>query len=191
MELLSLLERKNISQYRLAKMCSVPQTTISDICLNKSKINKCSAYTLFKIASSLKISVEDFFTKEIDNTPIKEFEVFKSSICHSYKKNNYESFIEEILLNNYINNFYDNKEYAKAFYLLAFVDYICDQNGLKRYKEFDKYRSLGLLEPIFPSGILLLDKVFKTNSYKRKALKEAIPQFKRFNIIESDLENVA
>lgn len=191
MELLSLLEKKNISQYRLAKMCKVPQTTISDICLSKSKIDKCAAQTLFKIASFLDVTVEDFFTKEVDNIPLKEFEVFKSNICHEYKDNGYKKFLNKIVADNCIHDYFDDKQYAKAFYLLAFLDYICDIHNLKRFKEFEKYRSRSLLDPIFPSGILLLDKTFKTNSYKKKAIKDAIPQFKKFNIIERDIDNVA
>ena len=191
MELSTLLERKNITKYRLSKLSEVPQTTILDICSNKSKIDKCSALTLFKIASCLNIKVEDFFTKEVDNISPKEFDVFKSSVCHEYKNSNKKELVDKIASSNEIEKLFKEKKYAKAFYLLALIDYICDTNKIKRIEKYEKFRCLSLLDPIFPQGILLLDKTFKTNKYKKKALKEAIPQFKNFNIIESDIENVA
>ncbi len=191
MELTRLLERRNITKYHLSKISDVPQTTILDICSNKSKLEKCSGITLFKIASALNISVDDFFTKEVDNISPKEFGVFKSSVAHEYKNENHVDLVKRIADSNEIETLFKTKQYAKAFYLLALLDYICDNENIKKIEKYEKFRCLSLLEPLFPQGIIILDKVFKTNSYKRKSLKEAIPQFKKYNIIESDIENVA
>ena len=108
MELLDLLVKKNISQYRLAKMSDVPQTTISDICSNKTSIEKCSASTLYKLAKSLSVTVEDFLVKQIDNVSLKDYEVFKSSICHMYKSMDVHDFIKEVVSSRNIEKFYKN-----------------------------------------------------------------------------------
>ena len=53
-----LLKDKNMSRYKLSKNSGVPQTTITDICNEKTSIEKCSARTLYKIAKTLNISME-------------------------------------------------------------------------------------------------------------------------------------
>ena len=52
-----LLIEKKISKYRLAKESGIPQTTIADICSGKSRIEKCSADTIYKIAKALGVSM--------------------------------------------------------------------------------------------------------------------------------------
>lgn len=190
MELLDLLVKKNISQYRLAKMSDVPQTTISDICSNKTSIEKCSASTLHKLAKSLNVTVEDFLVKQIDNVSLKDYEVFKSSICHMYKSMDVHDFIKEVVSSRNIEKFYKNKEFAKSFYLVAMLDYACDTHHIERIEKYDFFRSLSLLEPMYPLSVVTLDLTMNTNKNKKESLKEALPQFKRFNIIESDIENV-
>ena len=46
------------------------------------------------------------------------------------------------------------------------------------------------LEPIYPAGLLIADSVLKEKKIKEKAFEEAIPEFKRFNIIENEVRNV-
>ena len=54
----SLLKRKKMTKYRLAIESGVPHTTLNDICSGKTKIEKCSAETIYKIAKALDISME-------------------------------------------------------------------------------------------------------------------------------------
>lgn len=190
MNLNKLLEKENMSKYRLSKLSGVPQTTISDICLEKTNLEKCSALTLYKLACILNVTVEDFLTKEFDEISLKEFEVFKSSVCHLYKTMDPVKFIDEIIKSKHIEKYFKNKEFAKSFYLTAMIDYACDKNKLERRKELDFFRALSLFEPLYPEGVVLLDNVMKTNKNKKEAYKVGLPQFKKFNIIESDIENV-
>ena len=45
-----LLEKENMSRYRLSKESGVAMTTITDICSGKADLDKCAAGTLYKIA---------------------------------------------------------------------------------------------------------------------------------------------
>ncbi len=47
-----------------------------------------------------------------------------------------------------------------------------------------------LKNPIYPVGVLLTSKVMKSDEPKKIAEKEAIPEFRRFNIIENEVRNV-
>ena len=48
----SLLERKHMTKYRLAVEAGIPHATLNDICNGKTKLEKCSAETVYKIAKS-------------------------------------------------------------------------------------------------------------------------------------------
>ena len=53
------MERKSITVYRLSKDSSVPYTTLADICGGKTALAKCSAETVYKLAKTLDVSMED------------------------------------------------------------------------------------------------------------------------------------
>lgn len=61
----TLLEKKGISKYKLAKKSGVPHTTLSDICSGKTNICKCSVATVYKIARALDVSIETLIKDEI------------------------------------------------------------------------------------------------------------------------------
>lgn len=190
MDLKDYLTRIKMSQYHLSKESGVPQTTISDICSNQSALFRCSSLTLYKIAKVLNISIENLLCKQIDQTPISEFEIFKSNICHECKYMESALFIEKTLKNNDVEKYFKNKEFSKAFYLIAMVDYLSRLNHLKRKKEYMQYREMSLLDTLYPQSITLLARIMKSETYLKRALKESIPEFKKFNIVEKDVENV-
>ena len=53
-----LLEKKNLSRYRLSKESGVAMTTINDICTEKADLEKCNAGTLRRIAKVLDITID-------------------------------------------------------------------------------------------------------------------------------------
>ena len=52
-----LIKQKNLSMYRLAKNSGVPYATVNDICSGKAKLEKCTAETVYKLATSLDVTV--------------------------------------------------------------------------------------------------------------------------------------
>lgn len=67
MNLNELLNKRQISMYRLSKTSGVPQSTIMDICNKKTRISKCTGETLYKIAKALDVSIETLIESEIRN----------------------------------------------------------------------------------------------------------------------------
>ncbi|MBQ2633661.1 MAG: helix-turn-helix transcriptional regulator [Oscillospiraceae bacterium] len=53
-----LLARREMSRYRLALESGVPHATLNDICSGKTRIEKCSAETVYKLARTLGVSME-------------------------------------------------------------------------------------------------------------------------------------
>ena len=53
-----MLERRRMTKYRLAVEAGIPHATLNDICSGKTKLEKCSAETVYKLAKSLGIPME-------------------------------------------------------------------------------------------------------------------------------------
>ena len=53
-----LLAKRDITKYRLAVQAGIPHATLNDICSGKTKLEKCSAETVYKLAKVLNVSME-------------------------------------------------------------------------------------------------------------------------------------
>ena len=181
-----------MSMYRLHKTASVPQATISDICSGKSSIGKCNAETLYKIAKALDVSMEYLIEASIsDNSEARpSFETFKSNTCHFVKDKGDIDFIIDTLESDQIRKLYDRKWYPESFYLLAMVDYLSRENNVPICGNYNDIRSQKLRNEIFPTSLLISCSALKDESAKDECRKNAIPEFKRFNIMETDIRNV-
>ncbi len=194
MYLNELLRQKNISRYRLSRDSGVPQTTISDICSGKARIEKCSGDTLYKIAKTLDVTIESLIRENMENhsRTVKRtsFEVYKSNVCHLVKDRGDLNFIVETLREDEIRRLYNLKWYAESLYLLGMVDYLSNQNDVPLCTAYDDIRAKKLREPIYPEGVILSDEALHTDQHKANALQNAIPEFLQFNIVECEVRNV-
>lgn len=194
MSLNEILLQKNITKYRLWKESGVPQATISDICTGKTRIEKCSAETIYRIAKVLDVSMESLIAPAVHsldesrNRP--SFEVFKSNTCHRVKDMGDIPFVIELLQSNQIRKLYDKKWYPEALYLLAMLDYLSRENDIPICKNYNDIRSTKLKRPVYPSSIIILSKALNSEVPKEECLRMAIPEFLRFNIVESEVRNV-
>ena len=188
----AILEQQNMTKYRLAKESGLPHATISDICSGKAQIEKCSAETLYKIAKVLHVTIEDLIRDRME--PAKEhrssFDVFKSNVCHRVKDMGDLDFIISVLQSNIIRQYYEKKWMAESLYLLAMVDYLSRENDLPLYSEYNDLRAKRLAKPLYPMSVVLADAVSKTTAHAERSYQTAIPEFLRFNIVESEVRNV-
>ena len=53
MSINEILTENGMTKYRLAKLSGVPHATLNDICSGKTRIEKCSGETLYKLAKVL------------------------------------------------------------------------------------------------------------------------------------------
>lgn len=60
-----IINDRGITKYRLAKLSGVPHATLNDICNGKTKIEKCSAETIYKLAQVLSVSMESLIENSI------------------------------------------------------------------------------------------------------------------------------
>lgn len=118
------------------------------------------------------------------------FELFKSNVCHWLKEEGDIDFLIQVLESDLIRKYYNRKWYLESFYLLGMLDYISRVNDVPMCSEYDDLRQQRMQEIVYPVGVLLTARVLGDESIKEQALKEAIPEILRFNIVESDIRNV-
>ena len=118
------------------------------------------------------------------------FDVFKSAICHQVKEQGDIDFIIHILESGMIFQYKEKGWYTECLYLLAMVDYLSRENDLPLCSDFSDLRKLKLEKPLYPLSVKIADAVTGDTSWSEASIEEAIPEFKRFNIIESDIRNV-
>lgn len=188
MRISELMATKQLTKYKLSKSSGIPYTTVNDICSERAHLEKCSAETIYRLAKTLDVSMETLlepcFAKRIS------FDLFKSNVCHRLKALGDIDFIIDTLEKDDIQTYYKRQWYAESFYLLAMLDYISGANNVPLCNRYDELRKCKLIEPIFPSSVLAQTAVHNDSAYKARALKAAIPEFAKYNIIESEVRNV-
>lgn len=187
-----LLAKKSITPYRLSKISGVPHTTLNDIISEKTRLEKCSAGTVYRLAQALNVSME-VLLQPINEAPIESrpnFETFKSNVQHRVKDIGDIDFVIETIESDMIRKYYKMQWYPEALYLLAMVDYLSRVNEIPQYQNYNDIRSAKLKSPIFPSSINAMALAENSEQIRTAAIKLAIPEFLKFNIIESEIRNV-
>jgi len=189
-----ILLQRGMTKYKLAKLSGVPYSTINDICSGKTRIEKCSAETLYKLSQPLGVTMERLMEENRKGGAEMEyrdtFDVFKSNICHQVKDMGDLDFIIHTLKSGLIRKYYDQKWYPESLYLLAMVDYLSRENDLPLCQEYNDVRARRLAEPLFPLSVVMADDITRSNKWKAESIRDAIPEFMHFNIVEGEIRNV-
>lgn len=188
MSINDLLKEKKITKYRLSKLSGVSQTTINDICSCKVNMKNCTGETLYKLARAFNVTIESLLLESMEKRP--SFEIFKSNVCHLLKSMGDLDFIVYVLESDSIRKYYDKKWFPESLYMLAMVDYLCRENDLPICNDYNYLRSARLQKPIYPSGIIVMSSLSNSEQPKIDSLENAIPEFRRFNIVENEVRNV-
>ena len=183
-----MLANSTMTKYRLSKASGVPYTTINDICSGRADIRKCSVDTVYKISKALGVSMEDLLEPYYLERP--DFDLFKSSICHRLKEMGDTDFLIDLLESRVIAEYYERKWYPEALYLLAMLDYVSRENNIPICSEYDEMRKCRLANPVYPASVVALSLVSNESRAKEEAIRNAIPEFLKYNIVESEVRNV-
>lgn len=182
------LKKRDLSIYKCSKMSNIPYTTLLELVNNKSKFENCSIKTINKLAVVLNIPISELIAKELEYR--MPFEEFRSEICHQLKSLGDIDFIKLIITSNSINNYYKKGWFEETLYSLALLDYISCKNNIPLVKEYNYLRNKKLKQRIYPRDINLLTKLDTNINVKKNALKKSIPMFLKYNIVETDVNNV-
>lgn len=100
------------------------------------------------------------------------------------------AFLIELLETDMVGKYYRKKWYPECLYLLAMLDFLSRINKVVLCTRYDDLRKLKLKSTLYPGSVLIAAKVTKNEDVKEKAMAQAIPEFIRFNIVETDVRDV-
>ena len=183
-----LLETKKVSGYALAKNTGIPYSTISDLINGKTVVQNVSLRNAIKISEALNIKIDVLI--QLDAKPLIEFRYFRNNILHELKRLDVQAFLNKVIREKEIDYYYKNNGKEYAYYLLALIDYLCNKYSLEIYnKRYNELRKEKLEKPFFVgSDLIHYDTIEEAE--KEFGIK-AIPEFRKFNIIEDDVFNIA
>ena len=183
-----LLIDKKITGYALSKNTGIPYTTISDLINGKTVIQNVSLKHALAIADCLNIDILEL--SKIETVPFVEFRYFRNNVLHDLKRLGFKDFIYKIIKEKQIDYYYKNNGKEYAYYLLALMDYLCNKNDFPKYeKRYNGFRKEHLDSPFFVGSNIIQ---FSSIDEAEKELKiQTIPEFRKYNIIEGDVFNVA
>ena len=189
----AILEEKKISMYKLEKSSNLSHATLSDLVNEKTKPENCSSSLIKEISKSLNMSMDSLYDKLTYNDLSsikfdKEFDLFKSNICHELHSIKYKAFIKHYLTTDEIERTFEDKKYKQALYLVAMIDYLCETHNLPiptKYNEIRNYKldSFCVSESLYR---LMQTKQIQFSSIYR----DSISTFRDHNIIEAEIDNV-
>ena len=188
-----LLLKKNITLYRLEKETGLPHSTLNDIYHERVDVTKVSAFVLKAIATVLDITMDklyDYLTyKDLSLiTCDGDFDLFKSNLCHQAKRLTYEKFIEMYSENDEIRKLFEEQKYLESMYLLSMLDYLSLLSGKNKRSDLEDIRNYRFDSLVVSESIYYL---LKNKSIKLEDIyKDALPEFLKHNIVESDIEKV-
>ena len=188
MDISDLLQQKNITKYRLSKASGVAFTTISEITTGKTKIANCTGETLYRLAKALDVTMEDLLADSMEYR--QSFDTYKSNVCHMVKDMGDLNFIINTLESDRIRKLYKRRWYPESLYLLAMVDYLCRENDLPICNEYNDIRAARFGDVIYPSSVIAMSVFSRSDLPKKDSYAQSIPEFIRFNIVESEVRNV-
>ncbi len=116
------------------------------------------------------------------------FDNFKNNICHLVKNTGELNFIKEVLYSNEPQILYEKEWFAECLYLVAMTDYLSRKNNIPIYNGYDSLRAHKLNEPLYPSSIYMLYLLTNDKTVLDDSFNSSIPEFKRFNIVENNIE---
>ena len=184
-----LLENEPMSMYECSKRSGIPYSTLSDIIKGKTPIERVSSKHLRALADTLDYSMDTLYS--IMHVPERtSFETFKSQVRHEVKLLGDIDFINETLRTDMIRLYWHWEWFYEAFYLLAMLDYLCRINKMETEKKYNDMREYKLPETVYPMDISLAAKINNNLDIRDAAIRESIPEFIKFNIVEKEIRDV-
>ena len=206
MYLNDLMKKNNMTRTELSRKSCVPTSTLRDILNGHTKLDYCDAGTLYALGKTLNTNVEEILEHYWDESPLfvcqpkepmvqmvheegslADFYVFVT-VCSDLIRQKGETFFARYVMeHNWINGFYERKEYRSALFLLGMVDYILRKHQIVRPLKYEVYRNKCLDRPVY--SLATLDQYNDADTFRMAqdtAKVNAVPELKRFNIFMTE-----
>ena len=180
------LKDHHITMYQLAERSGLSYSMVHNLIKGKSDIKKCSVDTASRLARVLKISIEDLM---LICDRGYTFTWFRSEQCHLVHRKGELDYLVDVLESREIDRYWRLSMYAEAMYEVAMIDYISRRNDLPRCENYNEIRQYKLDHVAYPIDVKLIDEMRGNCDEAVKSETDAIPEFRRFNIVEGAIFN--
>lgn len=192
MKLYKRLVKNKLSIYRVSQLSGIPYSTLNDLFNEKTSLLNASVETLYKLSKVFEVSMEELLSESIDIEFKRiEFDLFRSHIQHLYHDLKAEKFIDYIEKNNLIEKYFQKNWLEETLYLVAMIKYVKRINKFSVINKYEHYSNFKLSEPLYPKSIILKSTLNQDKTILDLSYKNSIVEFKQFNIVENEIENVA
>lgn len=124
------------------------------------------------------------------NDKRESFENFKSNMCHMLRSKGDIDFLIDVLEKDLVTLYYKKDWYAECLYTLAMIDYLCRVNNIPLVTDYDDFRQMKLDRIVYPISLWAYAEMCHKPEALTEGFENAIPEFKRFNIVENEVRNV-
>ena len=66
MSINEIIIQSGMTKYRVAKLSGIPHATLNDLCTGKTRIEKCSGETLYRLSKTLHVSIEFLLERSME-----------------------------------------------------------------------------------------------------------------------------
>lgn len=184
MSFISLVRQQKISGYRLSKDSGIPQTTVTDLLSGKASLLRCNAETLYRLAKVLGVGMEELLESEMKKKNLNHsFDFFRNQECRQLRQMGDIPYLIALLESQRIPQLYQKGILPQAFYLVGMADYLSRLHDVPLCKDFHALRQKKLATTIYP----LPQGISPKPAGLKKLEEAALPEFKRFGIMEDDV----
>lgn len=191
MTLKNYLRRRKLNKHKLQELSHLAYPTIRNLFDEDQYLGHCSIMVVHDLAKALDITIESLLeianVKEIHRP---DFEIHKGNYKHALLSKGDLDFIEYIITSDIITIYLDQRWYMESLYILGMLDYLSRINEIPLYNKYDYLRDRKLSMIIYPADVILISYLDKKSNIKKECFEKSFPEFKRFNIVETDLRNV-
>ena len=120
----------------------------------------------------------------------ENYTTYTSELCHLLKSKGDMFFLQNILKYVDIDKLWKEGKKKHTLYTVAMIDFVSKENECTLKPELEKYRSFKMDVLSFPEGVETLIRITGNTLLMEHCLREAIPEFLRYNIVETDIRNV-
>lgn len=116
---------------------------------------------------------------------------YVSELEHRLKESaDNDSFIRYLIQEISLDQLYEQKQYEKLYYTIALVKYLKCMDEEKKNQYIKKYSEGKLKNITYSNGVEIYCNIMQSDDLKKEQLKNAIPEFLKYNLVVTSVGDV-
>lgn len=186
-KLKQILKAKHMSVKECSNISGIPYSTLLDIVNGKTFLSNSATSVTYRLSKVLNYPMEELVSIDIFYRE-ESWDNFRSNVQHELKSMGDRNFLMRMVSDDIPNKYWEADRIKEALYLVAMFDYLCRINNMPRYNGFARLRDYKLNELCVSQDYIISDMLGINN--REDEIKNAIPEFLKYNILEGNIRDV-